>query len=98
MTASYSRTRPCRVQDVPHFDLEADVIVVGFGAAGASAAIEAARAGASVLLLEVTSAHGGTSALSGGEIYMGGHGGTPDRKSTRLNSSHNPASRMPSSA
>lgn len=30
----------------------ADIIVIGFGAAGASAAIEAARAGSSVLILE----------------------------------------------
>lgn len=30
----------------------ADIIVIGFGAAGASAAIEAARAGSSVLVLE----------------------------------------------
>lgn len=79
--AAYSRTRPCRLQQVPRWDFEADVIVVGFGAAGASAAIEAARAGAKVLLFEVSAAHGGTSALSGGEIYMGGHGGTPIQRS-----------------
>jgi succinate dehydrogenase/fumarate reductase flavoprotein subunit len=77
----YSRTRPCRLNEVSRWDHEADVVVVGFGAAGASAAIEAARAGASVLLLEVTATHGGTSALSGGEIYMGGHGGTPIQRS-----------------
>ena len=51
--------------------------MVGFGAAGASAAIEAARAGAHVTLFEATSGNGGTSALSGGEIYLGGGGGTP---------------------
>jgi succinate dehydrogenase/fumarate reductase flavoprotein subunit len=62
---------------VPGWSVETDVIVVGFGAAGASAAIEAARAGAGVTLFEATSGNGGTSALSGGEIYLGGGGGTP---------------------
>ena len=59
------------------WSVETEVIVVGFGAAGASAAIEAARAGAHVTLFEATSGNGGTSALSGGEIYLGGGGGTP---------------------
>jgi len=54
---------------------EADVIVVGLGAAGASAAIGAREAGADVLLLERAGGGGGTSANSTGEIYMGG--GTP---------------------
>src|SRR3569623_876685 len=74
---SYSLNRPCRVSEVGRWDFETDVLVVGFGAAGACAAIEAASAGAGVTLLEVTSGHGGTSALSGGEIYIGGSGGTP---------------------
>ena len=73
---AYSRSVPCRASRVPHWDGEADVIVVGFGAAGACAAIESARAGARVMLLEMTSGSGGTTALSGGEIYMGGNGGT----------------------
>lgn len=52
-------------------DEVADVVVVGFGAAGASAAIEAARAGADVLVLDRFSG-GGASALSGGVVYAGG--------------------------
>lgn len=76
-STEYSVSRPCPLSSVKKFDFEADVIVVGFGAAGACAAIEAARAGAKVMLFEVTSASGGTSALSGGEIYIGGGGGTP---------------------
>ena len=53
-----------------------DVAVIGFGATGACAAIEAARAGARVLLFERNSGSGGASGLSGGEIYIGGNGGT----------------------
>ncbi|MGH8445333.1 MAG: FAD-dependent oxidoreductase, partial [Solimonas sp.] len=34
-----------------------------------------------VTLFEASSGHGGTSALSGGEIYMGGNGGTPIQRS-----------------
>src|SRR5512139_4216248 len=66
------------VRDVKTWDLGADVIVVGFGCAGACAAISAAEAGADVLVLERASGGGGTSALSGGQIYMGG--GTPVQK------------------
>ena len=49
-----------------------DVLVVGFGIAGACAAISAAEAGARVLVVERASAPGGSSALSGGEVYLGG--------------------------
>ncbi|WP_425425836.1 MULTISPECIES: FAD-binding protein [Amycolatopsis] len=48
-----------------------DVIVIGFGAAGACAAIEAADSGASVLVLD-RFAGGGATALSGGVVYAGG--------------------------
>src|SRR5947209_20324991 len=63
-----SAGRAFPVTRVPRFDIETDVIVVGFGAAGACAAIEAGSAGARVTLFEVASGNGGTSALSGGEI------------------------------
>ncbi|MFD0361754.1 FAD-binding protein [Nocardia sp. GCM10030253] len=53
------------------WDLAADVVVVGYGAAGAAAALEATDAGAQVLVLE-RFAGGGASALSGGIIYAGG--------------------------
>jgi len=76
----YSRSRPCRVAEVPRWDLETDVAVVGFGAAGACAALEAVRSGARVTLIEATSGSGGTSALSGGEMYVGGSGGTPQQR------------------
>ncbi|WP_410654624.1 FAD-binding protein [Amycolatopsis sp. lyj-112] len=51
--------------------LVADVVIVGFGAAGACAAIEAADAGARVLILDRFSG-GGASAVSGGVVYAGG--------------------------
>ncbi|WP_228822706.1 FAD-binding protein [Nocardia cyriacigeorgica] len=53
------------------WDLTADVIVIGFGAAGACAALEAAADGAQVLVLERFTG-GGATALSGGIIYAGG--------------------------
>ncbi|HEX6931368.1 MAG TPA: FAD-binding protein [Streptosporangiaceae bacterium] len=53
------------------WDLEADVVVIGFGAAGACAALEAASAGATVILIDRFSG-GGATALSGGVVYAGG--------------------------
>ncbi|MGX6508912.1 FAD-dependent oxidoreductase [Rhodococcus sp. SJ-2] len=58
--------------EVKSWDRQVDVIVVGCGAAGVSAAIEARTAGAEVLALEAAGGPGGTSAMSGGLIYLGG--------------------------
>ncbi len=66
---------PVGDHDVAHFDDEADVVVVGLGCAGATAAISASERGLDVLALERQGAPGGTSAMSGGLIYLGG--GTP---------------------
>jgi 3-oxo-5alpha-steroid 4-dehydrogenase len=65
-------TRASRLAANPGFSLEADVIVVGHGGAGASAAIEAARAGVDTLVLERMTRGGGTTALSTGVVYFGG--------------------------
>src|SRR5262245_53238987 len=51
---------------------ETDVLVIGFGIAGGCAALEAARGGAKVVLLERAATYGGTSAMSGGHFYLGG--------------------------
>ena len=58
---------PCAVPGVPEtWDKEADVVVVGYGGAGACAAIESFGAGAKVLVLEKMSVGGGTTVVSGG--------------------------------
>lgn len=49
-----------------------DVIVIGSGAAGLSAAVAAADAGASVLVVEGDTQVGGSSRLSGGHFYAAG--------------------------
>ncbi|WP_280220880.1 FAD-dependent oxidoreductase [Nocardia neocaledoniensis] len=67
--------RPLRAHEVTDWDFEADVVVAGYGIAGVCAAIEAARAGARVLILERTGGWGGAAALAGGFVYLGG--GTP---------------------
>lgn len=64
--------RPVHVHEADDPAGHVDVIVVGLGAAGACAAIEAARAGADTLVLERTTGGGGSSAMSGGELYLGG--------------------------
>jgi 3-oxo-5alpha-steroid 4-dehydrogenase len=66
---------PIDAGDVARWNGEADVVVVGLGCAGACAAVEASEAGADVLVLEAAALGGGTSAMSGGLLYLGG--GTP---------------------
>jgi 3-oxo-5alpha-steroid 4-dehydrogenase len=60
------------------WDEETDVVVIGFGGAGACAAIEAAENGADVMVLERFNG-GGATRMSGGIIYCGG--GTAAQKS-----------------
>src|SRR5689334_10202464 len=51
-----------------------DVVVVGSGASGLTAALRAAEAGATVAVLEKSEYLGGTSALSGGMLWVPGNG------------------------
>ena len=78
MTKKSLADRPKPLADVQHWYAETDVLIIGGGGAGTSAAIEAADAGAKVMILEAASDAGGSTALAGGLIYMGG--GTPTQK------------------
>lgn len=53
-------------------DSSYDVMVIGGGGAGMSAAIAASEAGASVCLLEASDRLGGATALAGGLLFVGG--------------------------
>ena len=55
-----------------HWDKEADVVVIGAGATGLPAAIQAAEGGASVILVEANTDIGGHAILSGGNLALGG--------------------------
>ena len=57
--------------DDEHWDETAELVVVGLGAAGITAAIEARERGADVVLLERFEG-GGATAISGGVFYAGG--------------------------
>ena len=76
---------PINATEVASWSDEVDVVVVGFGIAGACAALEAARAGASVILLERAAEYGGTSAMAGGHFYLGG--GTAVQQATGIEDS-----------
>jgi 3-oxo-5alpha-steroid 4-dehydrogenase len=69
---------PKRAEAIESWDLEADVVIAGYGIAGVTAAVEAASAGADVLVIERTGGWGGAAAMAGGFIYLGG--GTPLQK------------------
>ncbi len=53
------------------WDDEADIVVVGFGGAGACAVLEAAQKGAAVMALDRYHG-GGATAASGAIVYAGG--------------------------
>jgi len=55
-----------------HWDKEADVVVIGAGATGLPAAIQAAEGGASVVVVDANTDVGGHAILSGGNVALGG--------------------------
>src|ERR1700735_4553265 len=64
--------RPIPAASISSWDEEADVVIAGYGIAGAAAAVEASHSGADVLVLERTGSWGGAAAMAGGFIYLGG--------------------------
>ena len=54
------------------WDKEADVVIIGAGATGLPAAIQAAEGGASVILIDANTDVGGHAILSGGNVALGG--------------------------
>jgi 3-oxosteroid 1-dehydrogenase len=63
-------------------DPSVDIVVVGSGAAGLTAALTAAVAGSSVLLLEASPLIGGTTAFSGGMMWVPNNTHLPERGGT----------------
>ena len=75
MTISIPTPEILAERDICAWDEAADVVVVGYGGAGASAAIEARGHGVDVLVVERASGGGGATGIAGGHVYLGG--GTP---------------------
>ena len=55
-----------------NWDMEADVVIIGSGATGLSAAIVAIDSGASVIVVEANYDVGGHAIMSGGNTPLGG--------------------------
>ena len=66
--SSVALPAPAVVADKPKADMSTDVVIVGGGFAGLTAAVMASRAGAKVVVLEKRSYCGGDGVLSAGII------------------------------
>ena len=66
----------------PVWDREFDVVVLGTGGAGLTAALTAAVGGASVGVYEKAATVGGTTAVSGGIVWIPAHDRSPDGELT----------------
>ena len=69
-------------EETVSFDREVDVLVLGTGAAGMTAALSAVHAGADVAIYDKAATVGGTSAVSGGIAWIPAHHRSPDGELT----------------
>ncbi len=79
------QTSGCTSNASMEWDKEADVVVIGAGAAGLPASIKAAEAGASVIVVEANFDIGGHAIVSGGNVPLGG--GTSAQKKAGIEDS-----------
>ncbi|HYG66076.1 MAG TPA: FAD-binding protein, partial [Anaeromyxobacteraceae bacterium] len=76
VAASAAPSRAVAVQRTPlprRWDTTVDVLIVGTGFAGLTAAVEARAAGAGVLVLDKMPVHGGNSIINGGDFAAAGN-------------------------
>ncbi len=71
-----------QMPQTPQWDHEFDVVVLGTGGAGLTAALTAAVNGAAVQVYEKAPTVGGTTAVSGGIVWIPAHGRSPDGELT----------------
>src|SRR5579875_2620863 len=67
---------------MPSWDHEVDVVVLGSGGAGLTSALTAAVSGATVEVYEKAATVGGTTAVSGGVVWIPAHRRLPEEELT----------------